>query len=285
MCFLEREVKLINRSIWIVRELSADPEMYEDDFYVIDLINIKDEKEWYFITSQSDYPIALGKVLSNIIFVGNSGHGSNRENAFCSCKVLDIDCKNLEPYEINWKKFVEFDKPKELRNENVVVLGIYKAIIILSNKMDSNVLYFLNFNEKLQLKDYKRLDLTIYINGEIAIYENFENNFIPEIDKMFLFTSANLVVVIDMRTFQVTQILEWIFNERPRIKWSEYEKMVNFICDSADGHCLSKYVVSCGNTQKELALNAVGDNFSIEMIQAANLPQSLAQEIMSQNKY
>ena len=53
--------------------------------------------------------------------------------------------------------------------------------------------------------------------------------------------------------------------------------MVNFICDGPDGHCLSKYVVSCGNTLKDLALNVVADNFSTEKIQAANLPQSLVQ--------
>ena len=106
--------------------------------------------------------------------------------------------------------------------------------------MNSNVLYFLNYN-----LNYKRFGLTIYINVEIATYGDFENNLFPEIDKMFQVTAANSVVVTDPRTSQVTQILEWLLDKRPRIKWSEYEKMVNFVCYSPAGHCLLKYVVSC----------------------------------------
>lgn len=276
MDFLDRDVKIINRSIWIVREVNQDPEC-ENDYYVIDLITIKDEKEWYFVRSRSDYPIGIGNVLSDVMFVGNKYYCNKGENTFCSCKVLFIDREKLKPYEMNWKSFVEFDKPKELRNENVVVLWIYKTIVILRNRMDSNVLYFLNYNKDLQLADYKRLDLSIYINAEIAPYGNFENNIILEINKMFLFTLENSVAVIDMRTFQVTQILECTLDKVTRIIWSEYEKVVNFICDGPDGHCLSKYVVSCGNTLKDLALNVVADSFSTEKIQAANLPQSLVQ--------
>lgn len=285
MCGDEIEVKLIHRSIWIVKEEYWYLEEFGACIYhLIYLINIKDEKEWYFAKSQSDYPICLRKVLSNIIFVGNDCQGNSGENVFYSCKVLHIDHEKLKPYKISTEKFVEFDKPKELRNENVVVLGIYKANIILSNKMDLNVLYFLNYNKKLQLKAYKRLDFTTFINFEIATYANLEDKFIPEIDKMFLLNSANSVVVIDMRTLQVIQILEGILNKFRRIKWSEYEKMVNFVCQGPDGFCLSKYVISCGNTPKELALNAVVDNFSTEMIKAMNLPQSLVQEIISQKK-
>ena len=284
MTFLERDVKLINRSIWIVREVSRDAEWGNDD-YLIDLITIKDEKEWYFVRSLSDYPIRIGKVLSKVMFVGNNYYCNNGENTFCSCKVLFIDREKLKPYRMNWKPFVEFDKPKELRNENVVVLWIYKTILILRDRMDSNVLHFLNYNKNLQLEDYKRLDLSMYINAEIAPYGNFENNIIPEINKMFLFTLENSVAVIDMRTFQVTQILECTLDKVTRIIWSEYEKMINFICDGPDGHCLTKYVVSCGNTLKELALNVVADNFSTEKIQAANLPHSLVQEILNRNKY
>ena len=243
MDFLDRDIKLINRSIWIVREVNQEPEC-GNDYYVIDLITIKDKKEWYFVRSLSDYPIGIGEVLSNVMFVGNNYYCNNGENTFCSCKVLFIDREKLKPYEMNWKSFVEFDKPKELRNENVVVLWIYKTIAVLRNRMDSNVLYFLNYNKNLQLQDYKRLDLSIYINAEIAPYGNFENNIIPEINKMFLFTLENSVAVIDMRTFQVTQILECTLDNVTRIIWSEYEKMVNFICDGPDGHCLSEYVVS-----------------------------------------
>lgn len=83
----------------------------------------------------------------------------------------------------------------------------------------------------------------------------------------------------------MTQILECTLDKVTRIKWSQYEKVVNFICDGPDSHCLSKYVVSCGNTLKDLALNVVADNFSTEKIQAANLPQSLVHKILSQNKY
>ena len=111
--------------------------------------------------------------------------------------------------------------------------------------MNFNVSYFLNYNEKLQLRAYKMLELTTYINVEVATYARFADIFIPKIDKMFLFTSANSVVVIDMRALQVTQILEGILHPYRRIKWSEYEKLVDFLCGGPDGFFLSKYVVSC----------------------------------------
>ena len=243
---VDREVKLIDRSIWIVREVNLDFERYGDYvYYVIDLINIKDEKEWHFVTSHSEDPINLGKVLSKIIFIGNNRRGNSGNDVFCSCKILYIDHEKLKPHKINSEKFVESDKPKELRNKNVVVLAIYKTIVILSNKMNFNVSYFLNYNEKLQLRACKMLELTTYINVEVATYARFADIFIPKIDKMFLFTSANSVVVIDMRALQVTQILEGILHPYRRIKWSEYEKLVDFLCGGPDGFFLSKYVVSC----------------------------------------
>lgn len=277
-----REVRLVNRSIWIFTFL------YEHSAkgYSIDVINIKDEKKWYHIRSYSHLPISLEKLLSGFMLVGNDGLCKDGDNIFFSCKVLYIEHDNLTPFEINKKKFIEFDKPKELENKDIIVFGIFKAIIILVDKMDSNVFYFLNYNEKFQFQFCKRLDLAMYVKADVTTNQTFGEIFIPEIGKMFLYTSANSIVVIDVRTCQVTQILEWTLPSEPYfIKWSEYEKTVNFVCDVAGVRYMSKYVVSCGNTLQELALNIVVDKFSAEKIQTSNLPYSLVQEIMNRKEY
>ena len=76
-------VKIISLSISIVDELNIDDD-YGHDYYVIDMTDVKDEKEWYFVTrflKFSYFWVGLGKVLSNIMFVRNSGSGNNGENA------------------------------------------------------------------------------------------------------------------------------------------------------------------------------------------------------------
>ena len=85
--------------------------------------------------------------------------------------------------------------------------------------------------------------------------------------------------------FQISQILEspeGLFDLE--IIWSKDERMLNMVCGT--GKCLNeffllKYVLYNRQCLKELALNTVLDNFSLEEIEACNLPQSLVREIMT----
>ena len=79
-----------------------------------------------------------------------------------------------------------------------------------------------------------------------------------------LFTLEDSVVVTDLTTFKVTQVLD--------CKLLEVSKYI-------------RCVVSCGNTLKELALDFIVDKVSNEKIQNANLLCSLVQEIMRRKEY
>ena len=60
--------------------------------------------------------------------------------------------------------------------------------------------------------------------------------------------------------------------------------MLNMVCSTGqrlNEYFLLKYVLYNRQSLKELALNSVLDNFSLEEIEAFNLPQSLIQEIMT----
>ena len=58
--------------------------------------------------------------------------------------------------------------------------------------------------------------------------------------------------------------------------WSKDERILNILWEKVPGDWfLSK------ESLKDLALTSVGENFNIEKIQAFNLPQSLAREIIT----
>ena len=70
---------------------------------------------------------------------------------------------------------------------------------------------------------------------------------------MFLITLANSIFVIDFRTLQGSQILEYSLYYLPTesFKWSKYDRMLNVVyCDGhADQqHWYLKYALSSGQT-------------------------------------
>ena len=90
------------------------PETQKD--CLIDVINIKNKREWYHIRSNACFPIILESVFSGII---KDGVDYNEDSVFfSSCKALYIDYDNLIPHETNQRNFIEFYKPKELVMQN-----------------------------------------------------------------------------------------------------------------------------------------------------------------------
>ena len=106
---------------------------------------------------------------------------------------------------------------------------------------------------------------------------------------MFLITSAYSILVLDLRTFEVGEVLEYKLPYSPCgvFKWSKDDKMLNAVChdDHPDQRQYLKYALYRGQTLKELTLNAVAENFSTEKIQTSNLPQSLVREILAGKMY
>ena len=112
---------------------------------------------------------------------------------------------------------------------------------------------------------------------------------IPHIGKMFLITSSNSILVLDMETFEVNQALEYTLPYLPDgiFKWSKQDRMVNVVCSRGhpDQRWYLTFALYRGYTLKELALNAVVEYFPIKNIHASNLPQSLLREIVARNMY
>ena len=106
---------------------------------------------------------------------------------------------------------------------------------------------------------------------------------------MFLMTWSNLIVVFDMRTFQVSQLLEYTlrFSTSGIFKWSKQDIMLNVVCSNNDpDQCwYLKYALYRGQALKQLALNAVVEDFSIKKIQASDIPHSLFREILTRKMY
>ena len=60
------------------------------------------------------------------------------------------------------------DKPEELEKNDVVVLGVLKATIVLV--LDSSFCYLFNYNEKLHVKNCNKINLTGCIKSDVRLY-------------------------------------------------------------------------------------------------------------------
>ena len=97
-----------------------------------------------------------------------------------------------------------------------------------------------------------------------------------------------MAIVIDLRRFQVSQILEYVspVSDVMFFKWSKQDRMINMKveakCPTSNTYqpCYLRYSVFNGMTLKNLALNIVAESFSLEKIESSNLPHWLVQEIL-----
>ena len=220
-------------------------------------------------------PLSLGRVFSSIMFVADdiTNELDCQEDGlifFSSCKVLLIDHDNMVPYERNDRNFIDFDKPKGCETDSLVVYGIFKSIIIMSPSENLGVCYLLTYNKSMQLSFFKRIDFTASMNCKIAIEWHFGVAIIPHIGKMFLMTRSNSFLVLDMRTFQVSQVLLSTLPISPGacLKRSKQNRMINIIYSNyhSDQHLYLKYALYKGQTLKNLALHAALEDFSVEKI-------------------
>ena len=304
--FNTKHIKLCCRSIWILSEIEDEDESYKGSF--IDVININNNREWYHIRSNVCFsPISLSNVSSSVMvvaddFIDDFDGDYAGPVFFSSCKVLYINYDNLIPYETNKRNFIDFYKPKDLEMENLVVYGIFKSTLILAEAADwdgdyvqEDFCYFLSYDDRLQLRVCKRIDLSIYGNPEKGIYWENSLEIIQEICKMFVETSENSIFVIDLRTYQVSQILEYpscfYLPHKKCFKWSKHDRMLNIMARVKYEYIYHnrwfnlKYGIFNGMTLKMLALNATVGSFSLEKIQSYNLPHSLVREILNRKIY
>ena len=303
--FNAKHVKLCCRSIWILTEIQDEDENYKGSF--IDVINISSKREWYHIKSNICFsPISLSSVFSSVMLVADDFMDDFDGDyagpvIFSSCKVLYINHDNLIPYETNKINFTDFYKPKDLEMEDLVVYGIFKLTIILvdywdtDEYIDEDCCYFLSYNDRLQLRVCKRIDLSIHGNPEKGINWGKSLEIIQEICKMFVQTYENSVFVIDLRTGQVSQILEYpscfYLSYNRCFRWSKHDRMLNIMAYGKYEYIHHnrwfnlKYGLFNGMTLKMLALNTTVGSFSLEKIKKSKLPHSLVREILNRKTY
>ena len=247
-----RNIKLCSRSIWILTYMLGLVSS-------IDVISIKDEKVWYHVRNNGGYHyVGLDNVLSGVMLLVID---CRERFKFYHWKALCIDEDELIPFKLSEKNLMEFYKPKELKNEDLDVVGTFKTTITLIPKTDSNCLYFLIYDKKMQFKAFKKIDISCFCEDGMRISlepEVLLRGFILEILKLLVPISTKQTVIIDVEKVQVTQILETqcrpsCFTLAKYIRWSKDDKMLNlfynlYFCndDYSSPMTLLKYVLYNG---------------------------------------
>ena len=117
------EVKLVNATIWIVTRINDECFVYA--------ICVKNENEWYHITTPPTSLIILDRIESSTMLVTIQ---PNRWFSYSNCKVLQIDDNILKVNETNKVDFVEPHIPVEWYDlQYSTALGIYETRVILTN--------------------------------------------------------------------------------------------------------------------------------------------------------
>ena len=127
------------------------------------------------------------------------------------------------------------DKPEEVGKNNIVVVGVFKTAIVLVPAVDSSFCYLVSYNEKLQVKDCNKIDLTGCIKSDVRLYWGcLLERYIAEVGKALLVTSWNLLALVDMRTFQISQIVEYLMPYEPTeiyFMWSKDGKSLKYFME------------------------------------------------------
>ena len=276
------EMKLVNRTIWLVTEKKRS--------YFVDAISIRNEKEWYHITSTSTDQVELEHVESSYMVVNFTD-----DTVGLNCEVLYIDYSVLKINEASEIEFVELQRPRFFDDEiNVDVIGIYKKTIILIDHVNRpENFYFLTY-EGSHLRLCKRMNICETFELEkhgfkkLGAFFLFDHEIIPELGKM-LIASGAIIFVIDVRTFEVVQALNIsIVVEDDLYVWYSYSKnrreLIIWI-NQMDKKFVLRFSLIHDLSLKEQAINFVLNNFSTCKISKCSLPQSLLQEILSKKIY
>ena len=277
-CECECEMKVVNRTVWLVTKRSYR-------IYVVDAVGIRDEKEWYHITSMSTSPIDLEHNESSYMLVDFKDNPIDFD-----CEVLYIDDSLLKINEISEIEFVKLEIPSTLDdNKALTVIGIYKKTVILIDQVnDTEHFYFLTY-EGSHLKSCKRMN--ICETFELAEHgfnkfsvSQFNYVIIPELGKM-LISSDTIIFAIDLRTFQVAQALKIPIVEDEWYDWFPYSKNrkeLIIMMEYMDKKFILRFSLIHDLSLKELAIDFVLNNFSTDKVSKYySLPQSLLQEILS----
>ena len=211
-------------------------------------------------------------------------------NWFSSCKVLYFDKDELVANQTNTREFIDFKKPQQLvKKGRYNVIGVFDSTIILTSVDGPSICYFITY-EKLHLKSFKKIDLGFCSVGDvlrISWYHLHRDKlyFITEARRMYLVTEANQVVVIDLRTSQLMQILivpKCFLKNYFDFKCSyDTKTLLLATSEGLEVNRIIKYQFYSGPSLRKKTMNTVANIFNANGIESTGLPQSLVKEILA----
>ena len=280
------QIKLFKSVIWITRRKNA--------YCAIEAVIIKNQT-WYHINSEISHPLHLEVVFSTDRFIGGI---DSPYPLFSSCKMLYIDCDHLKPNEESQAEFREFEKPNLQENEkNLKVVGIFNETVIVADKFTSSCSLFISY-KGFQIKMSRKIDVSSCFQNHLQLSwtHPYDIYFIPGAARMAVRTDKDFVVIIDLRNFQITQILT--FNERfsmLEFKYSKYDRALyldGFDMDTEEdlddldaSDCVLKFGIWQGMSLQEFCINVIVNYFSVSEIKSFRQPQVLIEEILALKLY
>lgn len=281
------QIKLFKNVIWIIRRKNA--------YCAIEAVVLKDHT-WYHINSEISHPLHLEVIFSTDRFIGGI---DGPYPLFSSCKMLYIDCDHLKPNEESQTEFREFEKPSLLENEkNFKVISVFNETVIVTDKFTSSCFLFISY-KGFQIKFSRKIDASSCFQNHLQLLwtHPYDIYFLPGAARMAVRTDKNFVVIIDLRIFQITQMLT--FRERfsmyfLKFKYSKCDRALYLLGANSDwsgiydperGEFILKFGIWQGMSLQELCVNVIVNYFSVSEIKSFSLPQSLIEEILSFKLY
>ena len=264
----EISVKLYNGTIWIIACSS--------NVYNIDVIYIKKHQTWHHLRWKLETTGETKFLMSKNILVPSNIR-------FSKCKILYINEK-AEIRETN------FNKPDQLTEKGLYIIGVIDEMFVIG-KLNSGIFYFVAYR-KLEFLFLKKLDMNQLLeNYETVSWSLTSVILYPQAKKMVLKTPNASLIVICLIKCEIIQIMEYIdcfWTHKISIHISRNCDELRFISkkqnppyrrDEKEYLCL-KLNLYRGMLLKELAINAILNHFSLEVIRKFTLPKTLLTEII-----
>ena len=264
----EISVKLYDGTIWI-RACSSNT-------YNIDVIYIKEHQTWHHLTSKLETTGETKFLMSKNILVPSNIR-------FSKCKVLYIN----EKTEVH---LTNFYKPDQLTEKDLYIIGVMDEMFVI-RKLNSCIFYFVAYR-KLEFQYLKKLDVSQSLeNFETVTWPSTSILLYPQAKKMVLKTPEAYLIVICLIKCEIIQIMEYIdcfwthkisihiSRNCDELRFISKKQYASYKCDEKEYLCL-KLNLYRGMLLKELAINAILNNFSLEVIKKFTLPKTLLSEII-----
>ena len=264
----EISVKLYNGTIWIIACSS--------NTYNIDIIYIKEHQTWHHLTKKLENTGEIKFLMSKNILVPSNINISE-------CQILYIN----EKVKVDLTNFCKLD---QLTAKGLHIIGVMDEMFVI-RKLNSGIFYFAACR-KQKCMFLKKLDVSQSLeNFETVSWSSTSILLYPQAKKMVLKTPEAYLIVICLIKCEIIQIMEFIdcfwthkisihiSRNCDELRFISKKQYASYRRDEKEYLCL-KLNLYRGMLLKELAINAILNHFSLEVIRKFILPKTLLTEII-----